>query len=224
MHLEARVAPARADDPVSQMAGLMLAQMFPAGGLDQFIITGEKGTRAEQRQAFADVQAGTVTLVRPDGSMVMLDPATKTFWRVAKEPLQPAAGSARATVSKRGEFEMIDGLRAEHLTISMPMTIPGMATGARTAAAPGVVVTLDAWMSDAVKGSSSGGSLLSSMLARFGMGGVRELNDGRHMVKGVLTMFGVEIVMTAGHPATESVAADLFDVPKDFKEISSPIR
>jgi len=47
MHMEVKPAANAASDPMSAMAGGMLAQMFPPGGLDQTVIAGEKGMRSE---------------------------------------------------------------------------------------------------------------------------------------------------------------------------------
>lgn len=229
LHMEVRAAKGGATDPLSQMAGGMLSQMFPAGGIDQVVMSSDRGSRSEQKQAFATVKAGAVTLIRPDGSMVMMDPSTKTYW---KQPAMSAAvtealaGAKPAVkVTKRGEFETINGMKAEHLTLVMTMSLPGLDPAQLPPGmSPDLSMTYDVWLTDAVKTSGGTASLSASMMKQFGMGDVRELNDGRLMLKGVMSMFGIEIVMTASGLTSESVPAAMFDVPADYKEVPNPIK
>lgn len=229
MHMEARMAAGAGSDPMSQMAGGMLTQMFPAGGIDQIITSGEHGTRTEMKQAFANMKAGTVTLMAADGSMTMLDPTSKTYWKQAAMAPDAAAAMAglspEVNITKRGEFETINGMKAEHLTLSMTMAIPGVdPSQLPPGMAPDISMTYDVWLTDAVKVSNGASALTATMLKQFGMSNVKELSDGRMMLKGVITMFGVEIVMTTNGFTNGPVAADLFEIPKDYKEVPSPIR
>jgi len=229
MHMEARMAANAANDPMAQMAGPMMMQMFPAGGIDQIVIAGEHGVRSEQQQAFATVKAGTVTLMKADGSMFMLDPSSKTYW---KQPVMTAEAAGMLAgmkpefkVVKRGEYETINGMKAEHLVLSMTMSIPGVdPSQLPPGMSPDITMAYEAWMTDAVKMPKGATTLAASAMKQFGMGDVKELNDGRMLLKGVMTTFGVEIVMTASGFSNEAVAADLFEIPKDFKEVPSPIR
>jgi hypothetical protein len=229
MHMETRMAAGGGNDPMSQMAGGMLTQMFPAGGIDQVVVTGDKGTRTEMKQAFANFKAGTVTLMRPDGSMVMLDPTSKTYWKQAAMSAEATAAMAgmapQVKVAKRGVFETVNGMKAEHLTLTMTMAIPGVdASQLPPGMAPDFTMSYDVWLTDAVKGSAGASALSATMLKQFGMSNVKELSDGRMMLKGVMSMFGVEIVMTTSAVTNEPAAASLFEIPADYKEVPSPIR
>lgn len=229
LHMEARAAAGGATDPMSQMAGGMLSQIFPAGGIDTVVISGDKGMRSEQKQAFATIKAGTVTIVKPDGVMLMLDPSTKTYWKQPAVSEAAAAAMAGATpnikVVKRGVFETINGMKAEHLTFQMTMAIPGVdASQLPPGMAPDLTMSYDVWLTDAVKASAGSGSLTTTVLKQFGMGNIKELNDGRMMLKGVMAMFGIEIVTTTSGFTNESAPASLFEPPADYKEVPSPIR
>ena len=228
MHMEARMSANAANDMMAQMAGPMMMQMFPAGGIDQLVIAGERGMRSEQKQAFANMKAGTVTLVKPDGSIVMLDPSSKTYWK-QPTPAEAAAmlGGMKPDVkiTKRGEFETINGMKAEHMLLTITMAIPGVdPSQLPPGMSPELSMTYDVWMTDAVKMPPGAAALASSAMKQFGMGDMKELNDGRMMLKGVMTMFGVEIVMTSTGFSTEPAAADLFEIPKDYKEVPAPIK
>lgn len=229
MHMEARMAANAADDPMAQMAGPMMMQMFPAGGIDQVVLAGEHGMRSEQKQAFATVKAGTITLMKPDGSMFMMDPASKTYWKQPAVPAEAAGMMAgmkpEIKIVKRGEFETINGMKAEHLVLSMTMAIPGVDPSQMPPGmSPNITMGYEVWMTDAVKMPKGASALAANMMKQFGMGDLKELNDGRMLLKGILTTFGVEIVMTAAGFSNEAAAADLFEIPKDYKEVPSPIR
>ncbi|TAK16329.1 MAG: DUF4412 domain-containing protein [Acidobacteria bacterium] len=233
MHMEAKAAANAANDPMSQMAGGMIAGMFPAGGLDQVVIAGEKGVRSEQKQDFAMMKAGSVVLIKPDGTQFVLDPSTKTYW---KQPLMPAEAAAmfaqmnpKLTVGPRGTFETFDGMKCEHLTLTMTMGIPGVDPSQLPPGMPAEIsMTYDVWLTDAVKMPAAASTMSMGMLKQFGFDQMPDLKalttDGRMMVKGVMSMFGVEMIMTSKGITTESVAPELFDVPKDYKEVPPPIR
>jgi len=229
MHMEARMAAGAGTDPMSQMAGGMLTQLFPAGGIDQVVISGDKGVRSEQKQAFANMKAGTVTLMRMDGSMVMLDPSSKTYWKQPALQAEASAALAGMTpnvkVTKRGTFETINGMKAERLMLTMTMAIPGMdASQLPPGMAPDLTMTYEVWLTDVVKASAGASALSAGMLKQFGLANIKELSDGRMMLKGVMTMFGIEIIMTTSGFTEEKASADLFAVPADYKEVPSPIR
>ena len=228
VHMEARPAANGGGDPIAQMMAGMLAQIFPPGGIDQVVIDGgEKGTRTEQKQAFATIKAGTVTLVRPDGSVVMFDPSTKTYWKQASMADAAAAALGGATPNiklvKRGDFETINGMKAERLQYEIMLQIPGV-DPAMAAQLGDMTMRLSVWQTDAIKTSATSTSLMGTLLKQFGMAGVKELADGRVMVKGIVTMFGTEIVTTTSGFTNEPAPAGSFDVPADYKEVPSPIK
>lgn len=227
MHMEARMAANASNDPMAQMAGPMMMQMFPAGGIDQIVLAGEHGVRSEQKQAFATMKAGMVTLMKEDGSMFMLDPSTKTYWKQSAMPAEAAGMMAgmkpQIKVVKRGEFETINGMKAEHLVLSMTMAIPGVDPSQMPPGmSPEISMGYEVWMTDAVKMPKGATKMAASTMKQFGMGDVKELNDGRMLLKGIMTTFGVEIVMTATGFSNEASAADLFEIPKDYKEVPAP--
>ena len=227
IHMEARPAANASGDPMSQMMAGMLGQIFPPGGIDQTVTQGDKGMRSEQKQAFANIKAGTVTLVRPDGSMLMMDPSTKTYWKqpAVAESLTAGLGGATPEVKilKRGEFETIAGMKAEHLQMQMTLQIPGV-DPAMAAQLGDLTMRFDVWLTDAIKTPAAAGSLSATVMKQFGLGNLKELSDGRMMLKSVMTMFGVEIVTTSTGFTNEPAPASLFEPPADYKEVPSPIR
>lgn len=233
MHMEAKPAANAANDPMSAMAGGMIGQMFPAGGIDQMVIAGEKGVRSEQKQAFAGMKAGTIVLIKPDGAQYILDPAAKTYW---KQPAMPAEATQmmaqmnpKVTVGKRGEFETIDGMKCEHLVMNMSMALPGVDPAQLPPGMPTeLTMKYDVWLTDAVKMPAAASAMSMGMLKQFGFDQMPELkslsSDGRMMIKGVMSMFGMELTMVSAGITTAPAAPELFEIPKDFKEVPAPGR
>jgi hypothetical protein len=233
MHMEAKPAANASNDPMSAMAGGMIGQMFPAGGIDQVIVAGEKGVRSEQKQEFAGMKAGTVTLIKPDGSQYVIDTASKTYWKVpaitAEMGQMLAQMNPKVSIGKQGVFETVDGMKCEHITMNMAMAIPGIDPSQMPPGMPTELsMVYDVWLTDSVKMPASAAAMSMGMLKQFGFDQMPELKklsgDGRMMVKGVMTMFGIEMTMQSKDIKNEAAAADLFEIPKDYKEVPPPGR
>lgn len=231
MHMEAKSAANAASDPMSAMAGGMISQMFPAGGLDQMVIAGDKGVRSEQKQEFGGMKAGTVMLIRPDGTQYVLDASTKTYWKLPAVPAEVTGMMAqmnpKVTIGKRGGIETINGMKCERITMNMSMAIPGVDPSQLPPGMPTeLTMVYDVWLTDAVKMPAAAGAMSTGMLKQFGFDQMPELKklstDGRMMVKGVMSMFGVEMIMESRNITTEVAAPELFEIPKDYKEVPPP--
>lgn len=200
MHMEAKPAANAANDPMSAMAGGMISQMFPAGGLDQMVIAGDKGVRSEQKQEFGGMKAGTVTLIKPDGTQYVLDASTKTYWKQATVPAEVTAMMAqmnpKVTIGKTGVFETINGMKCERITMNMAMAIPGVDPSQLPPGMPTeLTMVYEVWLTDAVKMPPAAGAM---------------------------SMFGVEMIMESRDIMTEAAAPELFEIPKDYKEVPAP--
>lgn len=231
MHMEAKAAANAASDPMSGMVGGMLTQMFPPGGLDQMVIAGDKGMRSEQKQEMGPMKAGSIMLVKPNGTQYVLDPAAKTYYKMPELPAEMAGMLAsmnpKVTMGKSGVFETIDGMKCEHITLNMTMAIPGVDPSQLPPGMPKeLTMAMDMWLSDSVKAPASAGAASMAMVKQFGFDQLPELKklsaDGRLPVKTVLSMFGVEIIMNVKDIKNEAVDAALFEIPKDYKEIPPP--
>jgi len=84
-------------------------------------------------------------------------------------------------------------------------------------------MTYDMWLTSDVKMPMSGASTSTMILKQFGFDQLPELKkltgDGRMMIKGVISLFGVEMRMTTTAISTETAAASLFEIPADCKEV-----
>jgi hypothetical protein len=212
-------------NPLLAMIGPMVVNMLaPAEGVTSTVTVGARGTRIEYAQAYLMVPAGGVVLTRPDGSLVVLNPAARTYWKTPAPggPAADAASAATIDVQRTGERSVVSGLRVERaaVTIRAPLPIP------KDLGIPGLpselVLTGDAWLSDEYKQFDRAGSSLLGGLSALGL--AMPSLDGflvRSVLRGEL-LGGQEIEsnVTAVHEVT--APATLFDVPVGFTEVPPP--
>jgi hypothetical protein len=221
LHMEAKAAANAPSDPMAQMVASMLTQSVPPGGVDQLVISSDKGMRSEQKQDAGPMKAGMVLLVKADGTQYVLDSAAKTYYKVpslAAADMAALMGTPKVTLGKPGVFETIDGMKCERVTLNVSLTPPGMPME--------FAVVVDMWLADSLKTSAAGGSASMAMLRQFGVDQLPELKkvatDGRLPVKTVVSMFGVDLITTAKDIKTEAADPALFEIPKDYKEVPPP--
>src|SRR3954462_2263320 len=86
---EAPASPA--PNPMLAMMGDALTrQLLPEGSATMTYFIGEKGTRIEFVNAAMGQAAGTVAIIQPDGTTLLLNPKDQTYW---KSTMQGAAAA-----------------------------------------------------------------------------------------------------------------------------------
>ena len=217
--------PAPADDPMMAMlSNTIVSTMVPEGGVEITCTLGDKGSRIEYNKAYSGVPAGGVTLVRPDGSLIVMDPATKTYWKLAKPDLTglPPGMTPIVKTTKTGQMATIAGLRSERITIDINIPLP-VPAGAQLP--PGLPTSLsvggEVWITPQYKNYTKAASLMGAMAA---LGLDKVMSEGlmtRSILRGgILGDQEVESVITK--VGEQTVPATTFDVPADFKEVPPP--
>jgi uncharacterized protein DUF4412 len=212
---------------IHQLAG----NVVPAGGVDHVVLVGDKAMRMEQKQTFAGMRAGTITLYR-DGARFGIDPTTRTFWKyppqLGPEELKAMAGrKPDIKISKTGQTETIDGMRAERVTTTMTMPIPAdMGGRGAPSLPPELMVTFDVWVTGSVKPPSGWVPLIDQeILSRLGLANPQSFTDNRFPLKAAVRVNlvnALQILMTVKGIVTENVPDSVFDIPADYKEVPPP--
>jgi hypothetical protein len=204
--------PSAPADPGLAGLGVMVTDMLlPGGSVELGVTTGERGTRIEPNKGFAGMPAGTVVLVRPDGSITGFDPAAKTFWR---SPAPDAGGGIQAKTRRTGEISSVSGERVERVTFQM--TLP-LGSSGKT---PPITLEGEAWVAERFKKySASKYSGLTGALALFQLADLGL--SMRQVIRGQI-LGDREIEALVSKVAEEPVAPSLFDVPAGFKEVPGP--
>jgi hypothetical protein len=214
-----------ASSPFAFLGELLVKMIAPEGPVEARFIVGDKGARVEVSQTTFTVPAGAVVLRPPDGDIVVLNQAERTYWKLSLlgaadilSQLYPEVTSTRT-----GEFETIAGARAERLTFGVTMNVP---------VPPGLQLpsdfptTLNAsgemWVADQVASTSTLAGALNPLLTLFGLD---KLAPKGLVVRQIVRspIFGAyEVEMVATEIGEASAPPELFQVPADYREVPAP--
>ena len=232
MHMETKKAEGAAPpaNPVLGMMGdALMKQMVPEGAADVVYLVGDKVARIEYQQAAMGQAAGTVDLLKPDGTLIVMNPAEKTYWKMNPDAAASAMKSAGisppdVTAKRTGQFETVAGSKCEVVTFDwkMAIPIPEAARASLPAGFPtsltmtGDTCTSDAFPKYAAVVAKAASSLTSAM-------GWDKIAQGGLILRQRMQMNGYElraaVTTISEEPASPESA---FDVPADFKEVPMP--
>jgi hypothetical protein len=205
---------------LAMLGGLVTSTLAPVGGLEITVMMGVAGTRVEYNQAYTMVPAGGVTLVKPDGGMVVLDPSKKTYWRMSRPDL--SALKTDVTIRRTGERDTIVGVPTERAMLAIRVPIP---TPAGAQLPPGLptelVVSGEAWLADRYKDYARQSAGLAGIIS---LGLDRMASEGLPM-KSILRgqMFGdQQIASTITDIAEVALAPGALDIPSGYTEVPPP--
>lgn len=233
MHLELKKTDAAPPQGANALLGMMgdalMKQLVPEGTADIVYVVGEKGARIEFTKAALGQAAGTVHFARPDGTLIVMNPAAKTYW---KSTTQAAAAAMHAAgvpapeiaATRTGKFETIAGVTCEVVTFDWKMALP-IPDAARASMPPDFPTTLamsgdsctttDQYQKYAEIVAKSASAMLSAI-------GFDKLALGGIIMRQTMNMMGVEMQATVTQMAEEAVPGTLFDIPADYKEVPMP--
>lgn len=227
IRIEARkvATPATPANPMLAMMGsLVVAAIAPEGGLEYIVTVGEKGTRVDYTKAHLLVPAGGSTLIRPDGSMVIIDNTKRTYSVVSKPDMAALGGFAPAVTSRKtGQTATIAGLPAERLDLEIKVPLP---VPPGTSLPPGLptelVLTGEVWTTERFQNYAK---LAAAGAAGFGGLGLDKLTSSGFMMRSVLRgeAFGdQEIEARVTFIAEAPAPASTFEIPAGFSEVPMP--
>jgi hypothetical protein len=205
---------------MAMLGGLLASTMAPAGGLEITVTIGEQGSRVEYNKAYLVVPAGGITLVRADGSMVVLDPASKTYWRMSRPDLSMV--KPEVSMTRTGQKATFAGVEAERATVAIKVPLP-LPAGSQVP--PGlpteVVINGEAWIADQYKNYAKMSAGLAGLIS---LGLEKFAGEGLPM-KSILRgeMFGdqqIESLITSIGEVT--VPPGSYDIPAGFTEVPAP--
>ncbi len=169
---------------------------------------------------------GGVSLVRPDGSMVVLNGADKTYWTIAN-PMAGVLGQglagAKTTFKHTGEYATVAGIRAERVTFEIRMPLPLPAGVPVSAGMPReFVLDGETWLADQF---SSYAKMAASL------GGLSAMGFGDLAAEGFMMRSTVhgdilgdqEIESRVTTIGEAPVPASMFEIPAGYHERPAPL-
>lgn len=214
-------------DPILGALGDVVAQSMVPGGMVEMTSTlGAEGMRLEWNKPLPGMPTGAVMIHRADGSTVLIDPTQKTYWKVATDSMTtmfPAGTKPKVTTSRTGQFETVQGERAEKITFSirLPLPIPDGVT-----LPPGMPTEVpmegEAWVAPRYQKYLSG---VARTLPGLSSIGLDQLSTEGLQMKQILRspIFGnqqLETLVTS--VAEERTPPGRFVVPDGYREVPAP--
>src|SRR3954452_17238047 len=232
-HMQVQKSATSTEKPANPMLGMMadalLKQMVPGGEADVVYLVGEKGARIEFRQAAMGQAAGTIELVTPDGTLAILNPQQKTYWKTTVQAAvdgMHAAGvpTPEVTAKRTGQFETVAGTKCEVVTFDWKMNLP-IPEAARASLAPDFptvltmtgdgCTTTDQYQKYAEIVAKGANAMMSAM-------GFDKIAQGGLVLRQKMDLMGFEMRSAVTQISEEPAPAGAFEVPADFKEVPMP--
>ena len=229
-HMQVQKSTTATQQPTNPMIGMMadalLKQMVPGGEADIKYLVGEKGARIEYMQAAMGQAAGTVALVTTDGTLVMLNPQEKTYW---KSTVQSAVESMKGvapdvTVKRTGQTETVAGTKCDVVTFDWKLNLP-IPESARKSLPPDFPTTLnmtgdactttDQYQKYAEVVAKGANALMGAM-------GFDKIAQGGLVLRQNMQLLGYEMRLLVTQLAEEAAPPNAFDIPADYKEVPMP--
>src|SRR5205814_9707070 len=108
-------------------------------------VVGEKGTRMEFTQAAMGQASGAVNIAKPDGTMYVIDPQNKTYWKTtsqaASDAMKAAGLAPEVTAKKTGQTDTVAGIKCDIVAFDWKMALP-IPEAARASLPPDFPTTL----------------------------------------------------------------------------------
>jgi hypothetical protein len=224
MHASSVPVPAPASPVTAMLGRAIVSRMAPSGAVHTTVFVSDAGTRVEYGQAYLIIPAGGVTIARPDGTLVVLDPAHKTYWKTAVSTMAASGLKPEVTVHRTGEHSKIAGVDAERATLAIRVPLP-IPPGAKMPAGLPTELSMsgDAWLSNRYKAYMRSATGLSGGM---GLLGTETLASEGFVMKSILRgdVFGGEELEAVVTSIGETKApAGAFDIPAGYTEVSAPV-
>ena len=234
MHLEAKKSEApqaQAPNPVLGMMGdALMRQIVPDGAADVIYLVGDKGARIEYIQAAMGQPAGSINLARPDGTLIVLNPKEKTYWKMtpqASATAMQAAGVSppEVTAKRSGQFETVAGAKCEVIAFDwkMKIPIPEVARASLPPDFPTVLmmngdscVATDQYQKYAEIVTKTMSVMMTAM-------GFDKMALGGLVLRQKMQMMGFEMRSAVTQIAEETAPESAFEIPADYKEVPAPM-
>src|SRR4051812_7116678 len=214
---------------LGMMADAVMKQMVPGGEADVVYLVGDKGARIEYMQAAMGQPAGTITLFTPDGTLAVLNPQQKTYW---KTTVQAALDSVRTsgvptpevTAKRTGQFETVAGTKCEVVTFDWKMNLP-IPEAARASLPPDFpkaltmtgdgCTTTDQYLKYAEVVAKGANAMMTAM-------GFDKIAQGGLVLRQKMDLMGYQMLSAVTQIGEEAAPPNAFEIPADYKEVPMP--
>jgi hypothetical protein len=182
--------------------------------------------RVQWNRALLGIPEGAILLQRANGSRVMLDPATRTYWRVSMPNLYGLGAARRPVVTRTPVTEsaaIVAGIEAAAAAVEITIPFAEARAGMMVSGTPTELPLMgEVWTTGRFPGY-----LTNRLRPIFGLAflGLDVAPPGHLVLRQVLRgpLFGdVELESVVTTLSEEEVPDTLFEVPPDYTLVSPP--
>ncbi|HUF48303.1 MAG TPA: hypothetical protein VMM93_10845 [Vicinamibacterales bacterium] len=224
-----KVESTEAPNPFFAMLGQAMAQQMELmNGAETTTTIGDGVIRTEASKPMGGMPAGTITILRSDGTMIGINTTEKTYFRTRMPDMSAmvAAGiKPIITVTRTGEFSTLLGQRVERVVLDMrmPLPIPAEARAQMPPEFPTeVAMTIENWTAEAYKAYGTQMIKGNPAMAALGLGEVADIGFAMRQIVRTQMMAGYEMETSVTSVSEISAPAGFFDVPEGFTEVPPP--
>jgi Domain of unknown function (DUF4412) len=226
---KAQTPAGKAPNPMLAMMGDALSrQLLPEGSATMTYLIGEKGTRIDFVNAAMGQAAGTVTIIQPDGSTIVLNPKDQTYWKSTMQGMASAMQSAgltpQVTSTRTGEIETVAGVKCERSTFTMKMDLP-IPPAARASLGADFPSSLDMAGDTCLTSEFQNYAEMAAKTQATGMlaaMGIDKLPQGGIVLRQSVRVGGVELRSAVTEIAEVPAPEGAFEIPAGYKEAQPP--
>lgn len=216
-------------NPFMAMAGQAMAAQFAAmNGTETTIYIGDGVVRSEMSGAAGGLPQGTATIVRADGSMVVLNTTDQTYFTSSMPDLGPLLqGGVKPTfvIERTGQTDRLLGhtLQQVMVAMTMPLPIPPEAISQLPEGFPTVIeMSIEAWATETY--ASYGRQMLQGnpMMAALGLSELADIGFVLRQVVRSPMLGGYEMETTVTSISESDLSPGLFAVPPGYRQVAAP--
>jgi hypothetical protein len=217
-------------DPGNQFLAMignaMAQQLEQMNGMTMVTVIGDDVIRTEMSRPMGGMAAGTVTIMRADGTMVGLNSADETFFKATMPDVSQLVAVGMmptVTVDRTGEFSTLLEYRVERVMLEMTMPLPAEVRDQLPPGLPSEIrMRIENWTAEAL--ATYGTQMLrgNPVMAALGLEAAADIGFALRQIVRSELFGGYEMETVVVSVAEEDVPDALFEIPAGYREVPPP--
>jgi hypothetical protein len=224
---ETQATESQAATPSSPVLGMLRKQMVdliaPRGSTQIHVAANADAVRLEFPEGTAAIPKGGVLLIRTDGTSVVLDPTTRTYWKVTRgQSRAQSLLSFEVPPVRTGETKRISGARAERVTFNGRLDLKLSDKPLPPDLVKDLRLEGEVWVTDRIRVPTGVTDIASPALRALGLQTI--VGDGfvvRQVLRGPL-LGNQEIETIVVDIDSKKIAPDQMRIPDTYKQVEPP--
>ena len=210
--------------PVLPMVRKQIMELIaPNGATEIHLAANADAVRIEFPDGARAIPKGGILLMRTDGTSVVLDSATRTYWKVTRaQPRSRALLAFDVAPARTGESKRVSGVRAERLTFNGRLDLKASDKPLPPDLVRDLRLEGELWVTDRLRVPPAVIDVASPALRALGVDGA--VGNGfvvRQVLRGPL-LGNQEIETTVVDIESKKIAPERMQIPEGFRQVEPP--